>query len=79
MYPRSDITQLYPSWENGGRGVNVCENKVKSEESGLGWYIRNNINHYWLESTSRTTTHEETVDPKEFKKTKKEQRKMNEL
>ena len=27
--------------------------------------------------TSKTITHEETVDPKEFRKTKEEQRKMN--
>ena len=49
---------------------------MKSEENGLGWYVRNNIEPLLVAvRKSRTITHEETVDPKEFKKTKEEQRK----
>ena len=38
---------------------------MKSEENGLSWYVK----------TSRTITYEETVNHKEFNKTKDEQRK----
>ena len=49
---------------------------VKSEENGLGWYIKDNIEPLLVAvRRSRTITHKETVDPKEFKKTKEEQRK----
>ena len=49
---------------------------MKSEENGLGWYVKNNIELLLVAvRTSRTVTHKETVDPKEFKKTKEEQRK----
>ena len=76
MHPRSYVTQLYVSRKNGGRGLTRCENSVKSEENGVGWYVKNNIEPLLLGvTTSRTITHEETVDPKEFKKTKQEQRK----
>ena len=43
LHPRSDVAQLYVSRENGERGLIGCENSVKSEENGLGWYVRNNI------------------------------------
>ena len=62
--------------ENDGRGLIGCENSVKSAENGLGCYDKNNIAPLLVAvRTSRTITHEETVDPKEFKKTKGEQRK----
>ena len=49
---------------------------MKSEENGLGWYVKNNIEPLLAAvRTSRTIIHEETVDPKEFKKIKEEQRK----
>ena len=64
------------SRENAGRGLIVCENSVKSEENALGRYFRNNIEPLLVAvRTSRTITHKETVDPKDFKKTKEEQRK----
>ena len=76
MHPRSDVAWLYVTRKNGGRGLIGCENSVKSEENGLGWYVENNIEPLLVAvRTSRTITHEETVDPKEFKKTKEEQRK----
>ena len=34
--PRSDVTCLYASRKNRGRGLTGCENSVKSEENGLG-------------------------------------------
>ena len=75
LHPRSDVAQLYVSRENGERGLIGCENSVKSEENDLGWYVINNIELSLVAvRTSRTIIHEETVDPKEFKKTKKEQR-----
>ena len=75
LHPRSDVARLYVSQKNGGRGLIGCEN-VKSEKNGLGWYVKNNIEPLLVAvRTSRTITHEETVDPKEFKKTKEEQRK----
>ena len=49
---------------------------MKSEKNDPGWYVKNNIEQLPVAvRTSRTITHEETVDPKEFKKTKEEQRK----
>ena len=36
MHQRSVVARLYISRKNGGRGV-------KSEENGLGWYVKNNI------------------------------------
>ena len=49
---------------------------MKSEENGLGWYVKNNIKPLLAAArTNRTITHEETVDPKEFKKIKEVQRK----
>ena len=76
----SDVASLYVSRKNGGKGLIGCENSVKSEENGLGWYVRNNIEPLLVAArTSTTITHEETVDPKEFKKTKEEQSKMNGL
>ena len=49
---------------------------VKSEENGLGWYIKDNTEPLLVAvRRSRTITHTETVDPKEFKKTNEEQRK----
>ena len=76
LHPRSDIARLYVSRKNGGRGLIGCEYSVKSEENGLGWYIKNNVEPLLVAvRTSRAITHEETVDPKEFKKTKERQRK----
>ena len=67
---------MYVSRKNGGRGLIGCENSMKSEENCLGWYVRNNIEPLLAAvRTSRTITHKETVDPKEFKKIKEEQRK----
>ena len=49
---------------------------MKSEENGLGWYVKNNIEPLLAAvRTSRTITPEETFDPKEFKKIKEVQRK----
>ena len=62
--------------KNGGGGLIGCENSVKSEENGLGWYVKSNIVPLLVTvRISRTITPTETVDPKEFKKTEKEQRK----
>ena len=48
---------------------------MKSKENDLGWYIKNNIQPLLVAvKKSKTTRHEDTVDPKLFKKTK-EQRK----
>ena len=79
LHPRSDVARLHISRKNGGRGLIACENSVKSEENGLGWYV--NHYYYYIEPllvavrASRTIIHEETIYPKEFKKTKDEQRK----
>ena len=75
LHPRSNVARLYVSLKNGGRGLIGCENSMKSEENGLEWYVKNNIEPLLVAvRKSRTLTHEETVDPKEFKETK-EQRK----
>ena len=67
---------MYVSQKNGERGLIGCENSVKSEENGLGWYVKNNMEPLLVAvRTSRTITHEERVDPKEFKKTTEERRK----
>ena len=76
LHPRSDVERLYVSRKNGGTGLIGCENSMKSEENGLGWYVKNNIEPFLVAvKTSRAITHKETVDPKEFMKTKEEQRK----
>ena len=76
LHPRSDVARLNVSRKNGGRGPIGYENSVKSEENGLGWYVKNNKEPLLAAvRTSRTITHEKTVDPKEFKKIKEEQRK----
>ena len=72
--PRSDVARLYGSRKNGGRGLIGCENSMKSEENGLGGYLKNNIQPLLAAArTSRTITHEEAIYPKEFKKFKEEQ------
>ena len=49
---------------------------MKSEENGLGWYVKNNIEPLLVAvRKSRTITHKEIVNTKEFKKAKEEQRK----
>ena len=80
LHPRSDVARFYVSRKNGGRGLNRCKNIVKGEENGLGWYVKNNLEP--LLATVRTTgtiTNKDTVDPTEFKKTTKRQRKSNGL
>ena len=73
LHSRSDVEWLYVSWKNGGRGLTECENSVKSQENGLGLYIKSNTEPLLVPArTSRTITHEETNDPKDFKKTKEE-------
>ena len=80
MYPRSDITQFYASCKNVGRGVNLGENKVKCEENGQGWYIINNMNHYWLESEQVELQHmRKQLIIKNSRKPKKNKEKMNGL
>ena len=62
LHPRSDVARLYVSRKNGGRGLIACENSVKSEENGLGWYIKNNIEPLLAAvRTSRTITHEKQL------------------
>ena len=79
LHPRSDVAQLYVSRENGERGLIGCENSVKSEENGLGWYVKNNIELLLVAvRTSRTIAQKETPDPKKFKKTKEEHKKKKE-
>ena len=76
LHPRSDVARLYLSTKNGERRLIGCENSVKSKENGPGWYVKNNMEPLLVAvRTSRAITHEETVDLKEFKKTKDEQRK----
>ena len=36
LHPRSDVPQLFVSGKSVGKGLNGCENSVKSEEYGLG-------------------------------------------
>ena len=43
LHPRSNVACLYISQKNGERGLIGCENSVKSEEHGLVWYVKNNI------------------------------------
>ena len=43
LHPRSDVAQLHVSRKNGERGLIGCEKSVKSEENGLDWYVKNNI------------------------------------
>ena len=66
--------------KNGERELIGCKNSVRSEENCLGWYVKNNTEPLLVAvRASRTIIHEETVDHKEFKKTKEKQRKkMNE-
>ena len=75
LHPRTDVAQLYVSRKNSGREFDGCKNSVKSEENGLGWYIKNNIEPILVAArTSTTITHKETVGLKEFRKTKEKHR-----
>ena len=74
LHQKSNAARLYVSRKNGGRGLIECENSVTSEENGLGWHIKNNVEPLLVVvRTSKTLTSKEIVDPKEFKKTKEEQ------
>ena len=76
MQPRRDVTRLYGSRKNGGIGLTGCENSVKSEENGLGWCVKNNLEPLLVAvRTSGTIINKVTFGHKEFKKTKEEQRK----
>ena len=71
LHPKSDVARLYVSKKNGGGGHIGCENNVKSEENGLGWYVKNIIEPLLVAvRTSRTITDEETVDPKDSRNLK---------
>ena len=48
---------------------------MKSEKNDLLWYVKNNIKPLLAAVRTSRVIHKETVDPKEFKKTKEEQRK----
>ena len=55
------------------------ENSVKSEENGLGWYVKNNIESLLIAvKTRRIIICHESFDHKEFK-TIEEPEKMNRL
>ena len=72
LHPKNDAARMYVSWKNDWRGLIGCENSVKSDENGLGWYVENKIEPLLVAvRTSRTITKVETVDLKEFKKTEK--------
>ena len=80
FHPRGDVARLYVSRKNDGRRLIGCENSVKNKKNGLGWYVESNIEPLLVAvRISITITHEERVDPKEFKKTKKNKEKMNGL
>ena len=64
---------MYVSRKNGARGLIGCENSVKSGENGLECYVKNNLEPL-LAAVRTTITNEETVDPKELRKTKEEQK-----
>ena len=68
LHLRGDVAWLYVSRVNNGRGILRYENFVKSEENGFRWYAKNNIEPLLVAvRRSRTITHEEADDPKEFK------------
>ena len=72
LHPKYDVSWMYVSWKNDWRGLIGCENNVKSDKNGLGWYVKNKIEPLLVAvRTSRTITKVETVDLKEFKKTEK--------
>ena len=61
VHPRNDVAWLYVFRKNAGRGPTRCENDVKSGESGVSWYLKNNIELLLVPvRTSRTII---TVDP----------------
>ena len=76
LHSRNNVARLYISRKNGRRGHIGCLNSVRSKENGLGCYVKKHIEPLIVAvRKSGTITHKETVDPKEFKKTKEEQRK----
>ena len=77
LHPRSDVARLYVPKKNGGRGLIGCENSVKSEENGLGWYVKNNIEPL-LDAVrpSRAIAQEEQLTLKNSRKLKKKKEKM---
>ena len=76
LHLRSDAARLYVSRKNGRKGLIGCENSMKSDKNGLIWYVKISIESLLVAVIkSRTITHEGRANPKEFKKTKGEQRK----
>ena len=60
FHPRSDFKQLYVSRNNGGKGLIGSENSMESEENGLGWYLKNNLEPLLVAvGTSRTIKNKE--------------------
>ena len=49
------------SRNNGGKGLIGSENSMKSEENGLRWYLKNNVEPLLVAAgTNRTITNKET-------------------
>ena len=66
--------------KNGRRRLIGCENSVKSEENGLGWYIKNNLEPLLVVvRISGTTTDKKQFTLKNSRKLKKSKEKMNGL
>ena len=80
LHPKSDVAQLYVSRINGGRWLIGCKDKANSKKKWPRLVCQKQYRKITnCSQTRRTITHEEIVDPKEFKKTKEEQRKNDVL
>ena len=40
LHPKSDVARLFVTKHKGGRGLISCDSCIKSEESRLGWYVK---------------------------------------
>lgn len=69
LHPKSDVDRLYLPRKRGGRGLIGCEACVKSEVSGLGWYVRRSGEYLLKEvKKSKLIDVEECKEKKEYKR-----------
>ena len=61
------VDRLYLPTKKGGRGLIGCKECVRTEENGLGWYVKQSVEALLKEERYRIIT-DKAVDPKTLKK-----------
>ena len=71
LRPKSDVDRVYLISEIRGSGLISCDGCIGMEESNLGWYVRNSVGPL-IEgvNAAEAIEYNDTVNKKEFKKSK---------